>query len=239
MKRWMHATEDVDFIPQRLRNLPYVFTLNSVNSTYNDDILEIAEHFGATKVKYQEINPKTGNLFREGYWKFAVPSEKAAQYIFDEVKKRNIPTHQDQVQVVNTDWNNNYNIWIDDYAKGKMKIPFNSEFKKVESSEKVQSSTINASNEWAKYRIAQDTLKKYTDEQIDYVRECYDEVLADISNHYAWDDEEGDAPQINTDAIKTDYLVGAIEDDLMEEEDFEDIYTALETLGEREAMAYA
>lgn len=132
MKRWIHATTEVDFIPERLRNLPYVFTLNSVNSTYNDDILEIAEHFGATKVKYQEVNPKTGNLFREGYWKFAVPSERAAHAIFEEVKKRNIPTRQDDIQVVKTDWNNNYNIWIDDYAKGKMKIPFNSEFKKAD-----------------------------------------------------------------------------------------------------------
>lgn len=97
---------------------------------------------------------------------------------------------------------------------------------------------IHASNEWAKYRLAQDTLKKYSDEQIDYVRECYDEVLQDISNHYTWD-ADGDARTVQTDSIKTDYLIGAIEDDLMEEEDFEDIYTALETLGEQEAMAYA
>lgn len=98
---------------------------------------------------------------------------------------------------------------------------------------------INASNEWVKYRLAEDTLKKYSKEQVDYVRECYDEVLTDISNHYIWNDEDGDAPRIHTDLIKTDYLIGAIEDDLMEEEDFEDIYTALETLGERDAMAYA
>lgn len=98
---------------------------------------------------------------------------------------------------------------------------------------------IHASNEWAMYRLAKDTLKKYSDEQIDYVRECYDEVLEDISNHYTWDDMDGDAPQIHTNSIKTDYLIGAIEDDLMEEEDFEDIYTAMEVLGELDAMAYA
>lgn len=131
MKRYIHAAKDTDSIPEKLSNLPYVFTLNSENSTYNDDILEIAEHFGATKVKYQEVNPKTGNLFIEGYWKFAVPSEEVAQSIFDEVKKRNIPTRQSDIQVVKTDWNDNYNIYIDDYTKGMKKIPFNSKFKRA------------------------------------------------------------------------------------------------------------
>ena len=95
------------------------------------------------------------------------------------------------------------------------------------------------SNHWAKIRLAQDTLKKYTDEQVDYVRKCYDDVLRDISDYYTNEIDDPDVARINTNAIKTDWLIGAIEDDLMEEEDFEDIYTALETLGEEEAAAWA
>lgn len=234
MKRWIHAKEGVTDIPKELSSRPYVFTLNSVNSTYNDDILEIAENNGAIKVKYQEVNPKTGNLFREGYWKFAVPSEKVAQSIFDDVKKAKIPTHQSDVQVVKTDWNDNYNIWIDDYADGTSKVLFNSKFKKP-----VESASNLGSNHWAKIRLAQDTLKKYTNEQVDYVRKCYDDVLRDISDYYTNESDDPDVAKINTNAIKTDWLIGAIEDDLMEEEDFEDIYTALETLGEEEAAAWA
>lgn len=98
---------------------------------------------------------------------------------------------------------------------------------------------IHASNEWVKYRSAEDTLKKYSDEQVDYVRKCYDDVLKDISDYYTSEIDDPEVAKINTSAIKTDWLIGAIEDDLMEEEDFEDIYTALETLGERDAMAYA
>ena len=79
---------------------------------------------------------------------------------------------------------------------------------------------------------AKQELKKYTREQISYVKDCYAEVLRAIADYYSEDKEVED---INISTIKTDYLVGAIEGDLMTEDEFNYIYDLLETIGKEDA----
>ena len=81
-------------------------------------------------------------------------------------------------------------------------------------------------------------LAAYDKEKVDYVQRCYDDVLDAISDSYSEDYNE-DAVNINIGAIKTDWLVSAIEDDLMTEEEFNEIYSLLETVGADEANAWA
>ena len=126
MKRYIKSTSEV--IPEELASRPYVFILNSMNSTYNDEILECAEKYGAIKVKYQQKIPYKDQLYREGYWCFAVDEKATAQLIWDEVKAMRIPTHQDSLNIAKTDWNNNYNIWIDDYANGIDKVEWHESY---------------------------------------------------------------------------------------------------------------
>lgn len=89
------------------------------------------------------------------------------------------------------------------------------------------------------YKEAEAILDNYSKEQVDYVRNCYNDVLDEISKLYEENEKDDDFIGVSISGIKTDWLIGAIEDDLMEEEEFEEIYRALETLGERDAMAYA
>ena len=76
-------------------------------------------------------------------------------------------------------------------------------------------------------------LANYDQEKIDYVRRCQDDMMQAISDSYV-EDESGDlyqepiGPKLSE--IKRDYLVGAIEDDLMTEEEFEDIYNLLDVV---------
>lgn len=76
------------------------------------------------------------------------------------------------------------------------------------------------------------------DEKYELVRECYEEVVADISDSFL------DHRRPNTTEIKYDYLSQAAEDwdDLSldeVEETFDRIYKELEAEGERQAMAWA
>ena len=82
-------------------------------------------------------------------------------------------------------------------------------------------------------------LNSYDKEKVDYVQKCYDDVLAAISDMYSVDDYDERVADVNIGAIKTDWLIGAIEDDLMTEEEFNEIYDLLETIGAEEANAWA
>lgn len=85
----------------------------------------------------------------------------------------------------------------------------------------------------AKIAEAKRELAQYDEEKVAYVRECQDEIMQAISDSYR-EDESGDlyqepvGPKLSE--IKRDYLVGAIEDDLMTEEEFEDIFDAIDIL---------
>lgn len=184
MKRYIESTSET--IPEELSSRPYVFILNSVNSTYNDDILEIAEKWGAIKVKYQQKIADTDKLYREGYWCFAVDEKATAQHIWDEVKAMKIPTHQDSLNIVKTNWNDNYNIWIDDYAKGTYKVKWHENYPvksstDVKASEKLTSIDDNTlSMATTLYEMCEDMdrqdFEDTKQEEIGHIAEAIDQV---------------------------------------------------------------
>lgn len=93
-----------------------------------------------------------------------------------------------------------------------------------------------------KIQKAKQDLMKYDKEKVDYVRQCQDDIMQAISDSYR-EDESGDlyeepvGPKLSE--IKRDYLVGAIEDDLMTEEEFDEIFDALDVLDLELAHAQA
>ena len=92
----------------------------------------------------------------------------------------------------------------------------------------------NASNRAEACRI----LNKYSDEQIAFVQRCDDDLKAEISKQFVedWDPE---VSAINLNAVKTDWMLGAIEDNLLTEEEFEEILSALDILDTESANAWA
>lgn len=94
----------------------------------------------------------------------------------------------------------------------------------------------------AKIAEAKRELAQYDEEKVAYVRECQDEIMQAISDSYR-EDESGDLYQepvgSKLSEIKRDYLVGAIEDDMMTEEEFEAIFDALDILDLELAHAQA
>lgn len=89
-----------------------------------------------------------------------------------------------------------------------------------------------------KIREAQNALNKYDKEKVDYVRQCRDDIVEAISEKYQH--EDGDYPVgPKLSEIKRDYLVGAIEDDLMTEDEFEDILDLLDIISIEYAAPYA
>ena len=86
---------------------------------------------------------------------------------------------------------------------------------------------------------ARKELEKYSDEQIKYVQECQDELASAISENYAREDEGLDPVGPNLSEIKRDYMVGAIEDDLMTEEEFDEILDLLDIIGLELSAPYA
>ena len=68
-------------------------------------------------------------------------------------------------------------------------------------------------------------LANYDTEKINYVKQCMKDMGDEISRCYQEGSEEC-TPQLSS--IKRDYLIGAIENDLMTEEEFEDIFDLLD-----------
>ncbi len=123
------ATEAIP-MPDILKKRPYTFTLNSVNSSWNDEIFGLVNDHNGIKVKYYEVNPKTGKLFQTPYLKYAVASKRAAEEVFKEANELHIPLHQSELQVVKTDWDNRYRITIEDYDSGDFEtLNFNKTYK--------------------------------------------------------------------------------------------------------------
>lgn len=93
-----------------------------------------------------------------------------------------------------------------------------------------------------KIHEAKDALAQYDEEQVEYVRECQQEIARVISDHYLDDDQETDhswpvGPRVSQ--IKEDYLLGAITEGLMSEEEFEDIFDLLDIIDLEYAQAHA
>lgn len=94
----------------------------------------------------------------------------------------------------------------------------------------------SVSNTIAKINKAKRELDNYSPEQVEYVQECQDEISKAISKYYELEDESV-GPRLSE--IKRDYLVGAIEDDLMTEEEFDDIFALLDVIGLELSAPYA
>lgn len=85
---------------------------------------------------------------------------------------------------------------------------------------------------------AKNSLAQYSPEKVEYVRKCQDELTKAISDSYFREDDDRPVGPILSE-IKRDYLVGAIEDDLMTEEEFEDILSLLDIVDIELASPYA
>lgn len=97
----------------------------------------------------------------------------------------------------------------------------------IHSATKVNASKL--SDQLARIQKAKRDLMKYGKEKVDYVRDCQDEIAKVISDYYAGDDDaDYTGPKLSE--IQRDYLLGAIEDDLMTEEEFEDIFDLLDII---------
>lgn len=81
---------------------------------------------------------------------------------------------------------------------------------------------------------AKRALAQYDQEKVDYVRDCQEDIMEEINAQYfdedynLVDEDRPVGPKLSE--IKRDYLVGALEDDLMTEEEFEDIYNLLDVV---------
>lgn len=114
-------------VPRILSDKRYVFTLQGVNSDWNDDILLIAENHGAIRVKYDKINPATGKFWKAIGWRYAVPNLSIANDILEGCLEEHLPLKSNEItNVAEVNWSDCYNICIDDYEKGIYKVNFNS-----------------------------------------------------------------------------------------------------------------
>ena len=85
---------------------------------------------------------------------------------------------------------------------------------------------------------AKEALHKYPQDVIDYVKECRDKIVDRISQSYYTEEEDAPVgPAVSE--IKRDYMTGAIEDDMMTEEEFEEIFDLLDVLALEHAHKYA
>ena len=96
------------------------------------------------------------------------------------------------------------------------------------------------SNQAKKIHDAKDALADYDKEKVDYVRECQERLTKAISDYYTEGRDERDY-NIGSELseIKRDYMSGAIEDDLMTEEEFEDILALMDTVDLELSAPYA
>ena len=97
------------------------------------------------------------------------------------------------------------------------------------------------SNMISKVAYARRKLKQYDPKAVQYVQDCYDEVCRAISDKYSaeFDPEDYPSPVPSERQIKEDYCLGAVEDELMSYEEFDEIYDLIEVLGLEKAHAQA
>jgi hypothetical protein len=94
--------------------------------------------------------------------------------------------------------------------------------------------TASIKDELRRINKAKQELAKYDKEKVDYVKRCQDDIMDAISDSYF--DENGEYLEENRpigstlSEIKRDYMVVAIEDDLMTEEEFEDILDLIDII---------
>lgn len=111
-------------IPDFLKERPIVFELKGGNPTWSDAILRIAESHGAIRLLYKTINPKTGELYRDVLYRYAVPDTNVANEILAEVKDKGIIIQNNRIYPKVQDWTQAYKIIVDDYIKGPYDIDY-------------------------------------------------------------------------------------------------------------------
>ena len=86
---------------------------------------------------------------------------------------------------------------------------------------------------------AKNALNGYDPENVEYVKECRDEILKEISRQYGEEVDTIDQPLGATlSEIKRDYMLGAVEDGMMDEDEFEDIFNILDELALEHSASY-
>lgn len=96
------------------------------------------------------------------------------------------------------------------------------------------STKVNSSiqSDLQKINKAKQELAKYDQKKVEYVRQCQDDIMDAISKYYTDEgfDEASENVGSNLSEIKRDWMLGAIEDDLMTEEEFEDILDLIDII---------
>jgi len=112
--------------------------------------------------------------------------------------------------------------------------------------DKIASCTISARTESADIAQmrtnaaqARKILKTFDPEKVRYVQKCMDDINREYSRLAGPELSDDELELLNVQAIKTDWLIGAIEDDLMTEDEFEEIFSWLEVLDTEKAHSQA
>lgn len=77
---------------------------------------------------------------------------------------------------------------------------------------------------------AQEELKYYDKEKVDFVKDCRDALNMDIYNNLDEYREDEDLAEANLSAIKEDYIQKAVDEDIMSEEEFEEIFALFDAI---------
>lgn len=102
-------------IPKEIVDYTCLVQATATNSTYNDDLLRIAEEeFDGIKVRFDYV--KNGKLRGTG-WNIAFVSANDANAFIDDITG-SIPLVGRPSIIMTIDWNKAYNIQIDDYYEG-------------------------------------------------------------------------------------------------------------------------
>lgn len=136
----IHGSEDAEIdedLPEELARMKYEFELVGGNADWGHDIHRIAEDHGAMRVRYREINPRTGRFYANyPRPKYIVPDEETAEDIIEDVNAHGIPKDEASlhgISIYETDWDNAYNIRVENLDGSEEEfsyhsVPFN--FKK-------------------------------------------------------------------------------------------------------------
>lgn len=85
---------------------------------------------------------------------------------------------------------------------------------------------------------ARDTLKKYSSEQVKFVRDCLDEIISIANEGYDNQDIEDNISRNMNECLR-DYKSVALEDDILTSEEFDELYEAMDILDTEEAHSQA
>lgn len=99
---------------------------------------------------------------------------------------------------------------------------------------------MNGKEFWNEVRQARETVNKYSEEQKAVVRGCLDEIGRLVNEYWDYDDEETlSAFNREISNCQRDWSASAYEDELLNFEEWEELYDAMDFLDTLKAQAYA